>query len=43
MEQLPQITKIVGALRNVTSQINDGSITDVGQLQFALGAAMMGG
>ena len=43
MQQLPQITKVVGALRSVTAQINDGSITDVGQLQFALGAAMMGG
>ena len=43
MQQLPQITKVVRALQNVTAQINDGSITDVGQLQFALGAAMMGG
>ena len=43
MQQLPQITKVVRALQSVTAQINDGSITDVGQLQFALGAAMMGG
>ena len=43
MQQLPQITKVVRALQNVTAQINDGSITDVGQLQFAIGAAMMGG
>ena len=43
MQQLPQITKVVRALQSVTAQINEGSITDVGQLQFALGAAMMGG
>ena len=43
MQQLPQITKVVRALQSVTAQINDGSITDVGQLQFAIGAAMMGG
>jgi len=43
MQQLPQITKVVRALQSVTDQINDGSITDVGQLQFAIGAAMMGG
>jgi len=43
LQQLPRITKAVNAFKNVAAQIRDGSITDLGQLQFALGAAMMGG